>query len=69
MDEVHIFMEKNMKSVTNTSLQSWSLPFRTEKGVKDFYLTPKQTIKVPASYITDHVIRFQKRNLISIKNA
>ena len=62
-------MEKNMKLIINTSLQSWSLPFRTDKGVKDFYLTPKQSIKVPASYITDHVIRFQERNLISIKNA
>jgi len=58
-----------MKSITNTSLQSWSLPLRTPKGVQDFYLTPKQTIKVPASYITDHVIRFQLRNLIAIRDA
>ena len=58
-----------MKQITNTSLQSWSLYFRTEKGVKSFYITPKQTIKVPASYITDHVIRFQLRNLIAIRDA
>ena len=58
-----------MKSITNTSLQSWSLPLRTPKGVQDFYLTPKETIKVPASYITDHVIRFQLRNLIAIRDA
>lgn len=58
-----------MKQITNTSLQSWSLYFRTEKGVKSFYITPKQTIKVPASYITEDVIRYQARNLISIKNA
>ena len=57
-----------MKSITNTSLQSWSLPFRTPEGVKTFYLTPKQTIKVPASYLTDDVIRYQQRNLITIKN-
>ena len=58
-----------MKLITNTSLQSWSFPLFTEKGMRDFYLTPKQTIKVPASYVTDHVIRFQKRNLLSIRNA
>ena len=58
-----------MKSITNTSLQSWSLPLRTPKGVQNFFLTPKETIKVPASYITDHVIRFQLRNLIAIRDA
>jgi hypothetical protein len=58
-----------MKTITNVSLQSWSLPLRTPKGVEDYYLNPKQTITVPASYITDHVIRYQQRNLIAIKNA
>lgn len=58
-----------MKVITNTSLQSWSLPFRTEKGLDNYYLNPRQTVKVPASYITDHVIRYQQRNLITIKNA
>jgi hypothetical protein len=58
-----------MKLITNTSLQSWSFPLFTEKGMRDFYLAPKETIKVPASYITDHAIRFQQRKLIAIKNA
>jgi len=58
-----------MKSITNTSLQSWSLPLSTPKGIQNFYLTPKQTIKVPASYITDHVMRFQSRNLVAIRDA
>jgi len=58
-----------MKSITNTSLQSWSLPFRTPDGtVQSFFLTPNKTIKVPASYITEDVIRYQQRNLIRIKN-
>ena len=57
-----------MKAITNTSLQSWSLPFRTEKGVESFFLTPRETVKVPASYITEDVIRYQQRNLITIKN-
>mgnify|MGYP003149725858 CR=1 FL=1 len=58
-----------MKQITNTSLQSWSLYFQTEEGVKPFFLMPKQTVKVPASYITEDVIRYQQRNLIAIKNA
>ena len=58
-----------MKQITNTSLQSWSLPLQTPKGVQSIYLEPKQSVKVPASYITDHVIRYQQRNLIAIKNA
>ncbi len=57
-----------MKQIKNTSLQSWNIYLQTEEGVKSFYLTPEQTITVPASYITDDVIRYQQRNLISIKN-
>jgi hypothetical protein len=53
----------------NTSLQSWNLPFRTEKGVKTYYLMPNHTVQVPASYITENVIGYEKRKLISIKNA
>jgi hypothetical protein len=58
-----------MKLITNTSLQSWSIPLSTEKGVKEFFITPKQTIKVPASYLNEYVIRYQNRNLISVRNA
>jgi len=57
-----------MKQIVNTSLQSWSLPLRTPQGVKHYYLMPKKSVKVPASYITDHVLRFQQRNLIAIRN-
>tara|TARA_R100001530_G_scaffold103565_1_gene72081 strand:+ start:554 stop:730 length:177 start_codon:yes stop_codon:yes gene_type:complete len=58
-----------MKIIMNTSLQSWNLPFRTEKGVKTYYLMPNHTVQVPASYITENVIGYEKRKLISIKNA
>jgi hypothetical protein len=57
-----------MKQITNLSLQSWNLHLQTEEGVKSFYIMPKQSILVPASYITDDTIRYQQRNLISIKN-
>jgi len=58
-----------MKKIINTSLQSWSLPLRTPNGVKSYYLMPQQAIQVPASYLTDHVMRFAERNLIAIRNA
>jgi hypothetical protein len=58
-----------MKIITNRSLQAWSLPLRTPAGVKMHYLTPRDSVQVPASYITDHVLRFQERRLITIKNA
>lgn len=58
-----------MKKITNVSLQSWSLPLRTEKGIKEQFLQPKQSITVPASYLTDYCIRYQERKLITIKNA
>ena len=58
-----------MKVITNTSLQSWNLPLRTQEGVQGYYLKPDESIEVPASYITDHVIRYQDRNLIAIRDA
>jgi len=58
-----------MKIIMNTSLQSWSLPLRTGAGVKSYYLKPSESIQVPASYITEDVIRYQQRSLITIRNA
>jgi len=58
-----------MKIIMNTSLQSWSLPFRTEAGVKHYYLKPSESVQIPASYITDNVIRYEERRLITIRNA
>ena len=58
-----------MKIIMNTSLQSWSLPFKTKTGLQSYYLKPSESVKVPASYITENVIRYQQRNLITIKNA
>jgi hypothetical protein len=58
-----------MKKITNVSLQSWSIPVRTRNGMEDRYLEPKQTIVVPASYVTETAIRYQERQLIAIKNA
>ena len=58
-----------MKIITNPSLQSWSLPFKTPLGLKSYYLQPNETIQVPTSYITEDVIRYQQRQLIALRNA
>ena len=58
-----------MKIIMNTSLQSWSLPLRTESGVKHYYLKPSESIQIPASYLTQNVITHEKRKLITIRNA
>ena len=58
-----------MKIIMNTSLQSWSLPFRTGSGLKHYYLKPSESVKVPASYLTENVITYEKRKLITIKTA
>ena len=62
-------MKSNMKTITNTSLQSWSLPMRTAKGLRHVYLEPKSSVDVPTTYITEDVIRYEKRKLITIRNA
>ena len=58
-----------MKIITNTSLQSWSLPFKTPLGLKSYYLQPNESIQVPTSYITEDLIRYQQRQLIALRNA
>ena len=58
-----------MKTITNTSMQGWSLPVRTPEGVKSHYLSPRSSVKVPDSYLTDHIKRFAQRQLITIQNA
>ena len=58
-----------MKKITNVSLQAWSIHVRTRSGMEDCYLEAKQSIVIPASYITETAIRYQARQLIAIKNA
>ena len=58
-----------MKTITNTSLQSWSIPLRTPAGIRHYYLTPNSSIQVPSSYITEYVGRYQQRRLIVVNNA
>ena len=56
-----------MKVITNVSMQGWSLPLRTPKGVEMQYLAPNSRIQVDNGAITEHLLRYQKRKLIQIR--
>lgn len=58
-----------MRSITNDSLQSFEVHFRTPKGIKSRWLTPRETIVVPTSYITEQIKNMQKMRLLRVKNA
>jgi hypothetical protein len=58
-----------MKSITNDSLQGFEIHFRTPKGNTTKWLKPKETIVVPASYITEQVKNMQRMRLLRVKNA
>ena len=53
----------SMKTVKNTSLQSWSVPTGRNQTIK---LTPGSSVDVPASAITERLLNLHKRRLISI---
>jgi hypothetical protein len=58
-----------MKSITNNSLQAFDIFLMTEKGLETVWMSPKKTIVVPESYITEQVINCAKRRIFKIKNA
>ncbi len=58
-----------MKVVKNDSLQSFTVHFRTEKGVTAKWLQPGESIVVPASYITEQIKTLHRRRMFKISNA
>lgn len=58
-----------MKNVKNDSLQGFTIFFRTEKGCKEVYLAPNESIVVPDHYVSDQVKTLVKRRLFKITNA
>jgi len=58
-----------MKLIQNTSLQTFPIYLRTEKGCKEVYLRPRQNIVVPDSYITEQITLLVKRRLFKVTNA
>ena len=58
-----------MKSLTNESLQRLEVYFQTSKGADRRWIMPRETLLVPASFISDQIKVLSKRRMISIKNA
>jgi hypothetical protein len=58
-----------MKVVKNDSLQTLTVYFNTEKGCKERYLKPGESIVVPENYITEQIKTLHRRRLFKISNA
>ena len=58
-----------MKQIKNDSLQSISVFFNTEKGCKEKWLTPGESVVVPESYITEQIKTLHRRRIFKITNA
>ena len=58
-----------MKVVKNDSLQTLTVYFSTEKGCKERYMKPGESIVVPANYITEQIKTLHRRRIFKISNA
>tara|TARA_R100000951_G_C2569040_1_gene158125 strand:- start:90 stop:266 length:177 start_codon:yes stop_codon:yes gene_type:complete len=58
-----------MKVVKNDSMQSFTVYFNTEKGSKEKWLLPGETIVVPDHYITEQLETLHRRRIFKISNA
>jgi hypothetical protein len=58
-----------MKVVKNDSLQAVTIFFSTEKGCKEKWIQPGESIVVPESYITEQIKTLHRRRIFTISNA
>jgi len=58
-----------MKLIKNDSLQAFTIYFSTEKGAKERWMQPGESLVVPSSYITEQLRTLQRRRMFTIKNA
>jgi len=57
------------KSVRNECLQSLDIYFIRESGeVENYWLQPKEIIKIPSSGVTSQLLLLQERRMIKIRN-
>lgn len=57
-----------MKLIKNDSLQSFTVFFNTEKGCKEKWLRPGESIVVPDNYITEQIKTLHRRRIFKISN-
>lgn len=58
-----------MKSITNTSIQSFEIYLDTRKGAEVYWLKPQETIVVPTNYLTEQIRTLIKRRILRVSNA
>jgi len=58
-----------MKVVKNDCLQSITVYFSTEKGCKERFMQPGESLVVPESYITEQIRTLHRRRVFKISNA
>ena len=58
-----------MKSITNTSIQSFEIYLITSKGPEVYWLRPQETIVVPAKYLSEQVNTLVQRRILRVQNA
>jgi hypothetical protein len=57
-----------MKSITNTSLQTFEIYLDYPKGVKTIFLKPHETFIVPSGAISRQCRVLSKRRILTIKS-
>jgi len=58
-----------MKSIKNDSMQSFTVYFQTEKGCKEKWMKPGETLVVPDKYVTEQLRTLHRRRIFKISNA
>jgi hypothetical protein len=58
-----------MKVVKNDSLQAITVYFNTDKGCKERWMQPGESIVVPENYITEQIKTLHRRRVFTISNA
>jgi len=57
-----------MKSITNTSLQTFEIFLNYAGGPRSIFLEPKATMVVPSSAISEQCLVMSKRKILKIKS-
>jgi len=58
-----------MKAIKNDSLQAFTIYFQTEKGCKEKWMQPGETLVVPEHWITEQLKTLHRRRIFKIFNA
>ena len=57
-----------MLEIQNTTLQGFYIPFQTPEGLKEIYIRPRSSIKVPKSYSSVVLNNLLTRRMLRVVN-